>query len=81
MINVVERVESAAPVPLRFRLVPKCGAWHLTEESSGAVGGTFASLAVALAYVCTDAQPTPGSSVLVELTDGPRRIAIGSWRG
>jgi hypothetical protein len=57
---------SAAP-PLCFRLAPRNGAWHLTEESSGAIGGVFCSIAAAMTFVRAEARRSPGSSVLVEL--------------
>jgi hypothetical protein len=58
--------ESAAP-PLCFRIAPRSGVWHLWEESSGAVGGIFQSIAAALAFVRGEARRRPGATVVIEV--------------
>jgi hypothetical protein len=69
MKNVIERALDTAPVPLFFRLAPRSGAWLLTEESKGEMGGIFSSILTAIAFVRTEARKKPGTKILIELCE------------
>jgi hypothetical protein len=59
-----------AHAPLHFILRSKGGIWHLSEDTTGAVGGLFRSAAAALAFARDATRNRPGSSTLVERDDG-----------
>lgn len=72
-LDSLSAAESAAAACLRFRLSPGRGAWHLTEETRGLLGGVFGSVGAAVAYVVAEARGLAGSTLVVELGEKERR--------
>jgi hypothetical protein len=70
-----DAAEGIAPVPLRFHICPRGGAWHLNEETQGAIGGIFFSQAAAIAFALEEGRFGPGATVVVEHGEGPTKSA------
>jgi hypothetical protein len=50
---------------LRIRF--QAGAWHLSEDGTGRIGGIFTSLSAAVAFARSELRGVPSSGVVLEL--------------
>jgi hypothetical protein len=71
---------STASAPIRFarclRIGFRSGAWHLSEDVTGRIGGIFTSLSAAVSFARSELRGMPGCGVVIvqdrALEDGAR---------